>query len=69
MIRKFSAVSLLIIIVLPLLLTGCFNYRDINRVTFSTSIIFDVDELGRTIIYLDCIKPYRSTNDSSDRCV
>ena len=67
MIRKFSAVSLLIVILLPLLLTGCFNYRDINRVTFSTSIIFDIDELERTIIYLDCIKPYRSTNDSSDK--
>ena len=67
MIRKFSALSLLIVILLPLLLTGCFNYRDINRVTFSTSVIFDVDELNRTVIYLDCIKPYRSTNDSSDK--
>lgn len=67
MIRKFRALGLLGIILLPLLLTGCFNYRDINRVTFSTSIIFDIDELGRTIIYLDCIKPYRSTNDSSDK--
>lgn len=67
MIRKFSSLSLLIVILLPLLLTGCFNYRDINRITFSTSIIFDVDELERTIIYLDCIKPYRSTNDSSDK--
>lgn len=67
MIRKFNAVSLLIIILLPLLLTGCFNYKDINRVTFSTSIIFDIDDLNRTIIYLDCIKPYRSTNESSDK--
>lgn len=67
MIKKFSAISLLIIILIPLLLTGCFNYRDINRVTFSTSIIFDIDDLDRTIVYLDCIKPYRSTNDSSDK--
>ena len=67
MTRKFSLLMILIIVVLPLLLTGCFNYRDINRVTFSTSIIFDLDELGRTIVYLDCIKPYRSTNESSDK--
>lgn len=55
------------IIFLPLLLTGCFNYYDINKVTFPTSIIFDVDDLGQAIVYLDCIKPYRSTNDSSDK--
>jgi germination protein, ger(x)C family len=52
---------------LPLLLTGCFNYHDINKVTFPTSVIFDVDDLGKSILYLDCIKPYRSTNDSSDK--
>ena len=67
MTKKFRYIGLVFIILLPLLLTGCFNYKDINRVTFSTSIIFDVDELERTIIYLDCIKPYRSTNDSSDK--
>lgn len=65
--RRFRAVSLIFIILLPLFLTGCFNYRDINKVTFSTGIIFDIDELDRTVIYLDCIKPYRSTNDSSDK--
>ena len=67
MIKKFRLIGLICITLLPMLLTGCFNYRDINRVTFSTSIIFDVDELDRTIIYLDCIKPYRSTNESSDK--
>ena len=67
MIKKFRALSCVAIMLLPLLFTGCFNYRDINRVTFSTSIIFDIDELNRTVIYLDCIKPYRSTNDSSDK--
>lgn len=55
------------IIFLPLLLTGCFNYYDINKVTFPTSVIFDLDDLGQSIVYLDCIKPYRSTNDSSDK--
>ena len=30
-------------------------------------MIFDVDDLGKSILYLDCIKPYRSTNDSSDK--
>ena len=63
--RKISI--LLSLLLLPLLLIGCFDYHDINKVTFPTSIIFDVDDLGQEIVYLDCIKPYRSTNDSSDK--
>ena len=59
--------KILIIFLIPLTLTGCFNYRDINKVTFATSMIFDTDDLGQVIVYLDCIKPYRSTNESSDK--
>ena len=59
--------KILIIFLIPLTLTGCFNYRDINKVTFATSIIFDTDDLGQVVLYLDCIKPYRSNNESSDK--
>ena len=59
--------KILIIFLIPLTLTGCFNYRDINKVTFATSMIFDTDDLSQVIVYLDCIKPYRSTNESSDK--
>lgn len=59
---KFLSVAFL-----PLLLVGCFNYRDINKVSFATSIIFDTDDFGRAIVYVDCVKPYRSTNESSDK--
>ena len=65
--KRRKASILLSLLLLPLLLTGCFDYHDINKVTFPTSIIFDVDDLGQKIIYLDCIKAYRSTNDSSDK--
>lgn len=65
--KRRKASVLLSLLLLPLLLTGCFDYHDINKVTFPTSIIFDVDDLGQEIVYLDCIKPYRSTNDSSDK--
>lgn len=57
-----------IILLIPLMLTtGCFNYDDINKVTFATSVIFDTDDFGNAVVYLDCIKPYRSTNESSDK--
>lgn len=65
--KRRIALFLATLILLPLLLTGCFNYYDINKVTFPTSVIFDTDDLGQAIVYLDCIKPYRSTNDSSDK--
>lgn len=46
---------------------GCYDYKDINKVTFVTSIIFDENEVGNIDIYLDCVKPYRSSNESSDK--
>ncbi|MGL5378874.1 MAG: Ger(x)C family spore germination protein, partial [Clostridium sp.] len=64
-IKKLS--KCLIILLFPILLCGCFNYQDINKVTFTTSIIFDTDDFGNVIVYLDCVKPYRSTNESSDK--
>lgn len=48
-------------------LIGCFNYTEINKVNFATSIIFDTDENENTIVYLDCVRPYRSENESSDK--
>ena len=59
--------KILFMVFLPILLVSCFNYQDINKVSFSTSIIFDIDDFGRTIVYVDCIKPYRSTNEGSDK--
>ena len=55
------------IFMIPAIFMGCFNYNDINKVSFSTSIIFDVNDLNQVVVYLDCIKPYRSTNESSDK--
>ena len=64
-VKKIS--KCIIMLLIPLLLGGCFSYQDINKVTFSTSIIFDIDDFGNSVVYLDCIKPYRSTNESSDK--
>ncbi|MGL5869681.1 Ger(x)C family spore germination protein [Clostridium chrysemydis] len=63
--RKISKV-LLIVFILPLIISGCYNYREINLVTFTTSIIFDIDDVGNVITYMDCVRPYRNENESSD---
>ena len=54
--KKNLFLTIYTIILLPLLLTGCFNYHDINKVTFPTSVIFDINDLGEAVIYLDCIE-------------
>ena len=64
---KKRVVSFIAMIVLVFNLSGCFNYIEINKVTFATSVIFDEDELGNVILYLDCVRPYRNAGDSSDK--
>lgn len=64
--KRIIASFLLLIIILPIF-SGCYNYKDINKVTFATTTIFDEDEIGNVLIYLECVKPYRSANESSDK--
>ncbi|GIM29462.1 germination protein [Clostridium polyendosporum] len=59
--------SLILMIISLTVFSGCFSYEDINRLAFATSIIFDSGEGGDTVIYLDCAKPYRSANESSEK--
>src|SRR5574344_102096 len=48
-------------------LLGCFDYTEINKVTFATSIIFDIDEDDNTVVYLDCVRPYRTEKETSEK--
>lgn len=59
--------SLLMMVIVSTMFIGCYNYKDINKVTFVTSMVFDENEVGNIDIYLDCVKPYRSSNESSDK--
>lgn len=62
--RIFSII--LTIIIIPTILSGCFNYNEINQLTFVTSAIFDIDNSGNVVVYLDSMRPYRNTTESSD---
>lgn len=59
--------SLILIVIMFATLTGCFNYKEINKITFVTSVIFDRDEYNNVLLYLDCVSPYRNANESSDK--
>ena len=63
--RKIADVLVVLFIILNL--TGCYNYREINKITFATSVVFDKDEHNNIILYLDCVRPYRNANESSDK--
>lgn len=64
---KRKLASILAFIIFSSLFIGCFNYREINKITFATSIIFDRDEYDNVVLYIDCVRPYRNANDSSDK--
>lgn len=60
-------VGLFLIISISMGLVSCYDYKDINRITFATSMIFDENPVGDLEIYIDTMKPYRSSNESSDK--
>ena len=37
-------IALCLIIMCSLIFTGCFNYRDINKLVFSIALVVDIDE-------------------------
>lgn len=63
--RKIADILLILFIIINL--TGCYNYREINKMTFATSVIFDKDEHNEVVLYIDCVRPYRDANESSDK--
>ena len=63
--RKIADIIVLLFIIINL--TACYNYREINKMTFATSVIFDKDEHNEVVLYIDCVRPYRDANNSSDK--
>lgn len=64
-VKKLLSIGM--IFIFSILLSGCFNYKDINKVSFATSTIFDEDDSGKIVVYVDCLKPYRSAREGSDK--
>jgi len=57
----------IILLLIPTLLKGCYNYNDINKLTFVTSIIFDENDNNEIVVYVDCVKPYRSSDEAEEK--
>lgn len=55
------------LVLITFLLSGCFSYRDINKLIFVTAVIVDIDEDKKPIVYIEGFKPYRSTAQGSEK--
>ncbi|MCC5912074.1 MAG: Ger(x)C family spore germination protein [Clostridiaceae bacterium] len=55
------------IVILSLLLGGCYSYNDINRVLFPTAMIIDIDDEGDIMIYLEIFHAFRSTQENTEQ--
>jgi hypothetical protein len=50
-----------LVFTLNFIITGCFNYRDINRVLFETAVLIDIDENDNIILYTESFKAFKGT--------
>lgn len=55
---------LVLLIICSLFMEGCYNYRDLNRLFFTTVVIVDFDEeKGDVIVYSENFKAYRGQGE------
>jgi len=55
--------KIIAILTLSLLLTGCFNYRDINRIVFVTALCIDIDDDNNIILYAEAFSSSRGAGE------
>lgn len=48
--------TIICMILISMSFSGCFNYKDINKVLFVTTTIVDVDEQNNPVIYIEAFK-------------
>ncbi|MDW8802034.1 Ger(x)C family spore germination protein [Clostridium sp. A1-XYC3] len=60
-------ILLCFLILTTVLFSGCFNYRDIDKVLFVTAVIVDIDGNGDPILYIEAFKPSRGGQGSSGK--
>jgi Ger(x)C family germination protein len=50
-----------LILVVILTFTGCFDYKDINRVLFDMAVLIDINENDEIVLYTETFKPFKGT--------
>lgn len=54
---------LCLLLISNMLMTGCFSYKDINRILFVTGLLIDVDEKNNIVLYTEAFVSTRSSGD------
>jgi len=57
--------KIIYILISTLFLTGCFNYRDVNRIIFVTAVCIDIDEDNNPVLYVEAFSSTRTTGAPS----
>lgn len=57
---KKRVASLISILICSVMLTGCFNYKDIDHILFVTAIAFDIDQNNNVVTYIEAFQPVKS---------
>ncbi|WP_446898567.1 Ger(x)C family spore germination protein [Clostridium sp. LBM24168] len=55
----------LFFILCNIFLSGCFNYRDMDKILFATAVIIDTDEKGNPVIYVESFKPEKTPSGAA----
>ena len=58
---------IVLLIIVTIILTGCFNYRDINRAIFITMLVIDVDDQDNIVVYAEAFHSYRSNKNNAEQ--
>lgn len=64
---KFRLIAIILVIIFTF--TGCFSYRDINRVLFDLAILIDIDDNGNIILYTECFKAFKGVSQGIEQGV
>lgn len=66
--RIKKLISLMLVFIVSLMLSSCFNYKDINKVIFATAIVLDYDEDNEmVIVYDETFRPFRGAEAGSEK--
>jgi spore germination protein KC len=65
--NKRKLALLLLFCLFCFLLNGCFSYKDINLLAFTTSYMIDINEQGGIVIYVETFRPFSGFSKQTGR--
>lgn len=64
---KKRYLSIFLILIYITTFTGCFNYRDIDKIVFATALVYDIDPDNNVLVYLEAFESQRTLTKGSEK--